>query len=373
MLENELVKQRALSEYGPWKISFCIICMNRLYHLKETLLKNLTNNTGYPGLEVLLLDYNSGDDMEQWVKNNLSDHIERGALVYYKTFDPLEFNHSHAKNMAFKLASGDIVCNINADNFTGNRFVYYIDEVFRTNKKVFMRPLGLHPGVAGVVCVNKADFLQVGGFDERMSVYGWEDVDFRNRLRLAGVEEWKIREKFYLDAIGHEEKYDRQKLLSRIKAAYVSEANPVNAVTTKVLILFEDYRFKYGTVINNKRKGEQFEYLFDLEENYWTEGCWQKEGGDLKLQDEARDVVYDATIFDGCNIRLPDNNAGSVLLYHVTDEYVLNMISYFEMDYRNRTIMINNMERKAVAVNNGMFGQGRVFRNFNYEMKIDME
>ena len=74
---------------------------------------------GYEQLEFVLLDYNSQDGMEEWVKENLSQHISSGKVSYYKTFEPSSFKHSHAKNLALKLASNNIVCSIDfCEGFT---------------------------------------------------------------------------------------------------------------------------------------------------------------------------------------------------------------------------------------------------------------
>src|SRR5688500_144474 len=104
--------------------------MNRSHHLKQTFLKNIEDNIGYENLEFILLDYNSEDDMEEWVKENLLQHIASGKVVYYKTFEPLAFKHSHAKNLVFKLANNDILCSINADHFAGENFAHYVNESF---------------------------------------------------------------------------------------------------------------------------------------------------------------------------------------------------------------------------------------------------
>ncbi|MES1223251.1 MAG: glycosyltransferase family A protein, partial [Bacteroidota bacterium] len=244
---------------GEYKISFCITCKNRAHHLKKTLVKNILSNQDYSRLEIVLLDYNSMDGLEQWARNELSDYLPGNRVVYYKTFDPAVFNHSHSKNVAFKLATGDIICNINSDNFIGPGFAAYINCAFQKKKNVFLRPelrMGFASGTAGVVCLNKTDFLKIGGFDERMSVYGWEDVDFINRLTFSGLEDTNIEDVNYLDAIEHgiDEKYDMNKLLSKIHEIYVSSITPLDEPSSKLLILFKNKTFKFGTVINNLHK-----------------------------------------------------------------------------------------------------------------------
>jgi len=50
-------------KYKHFKISFCIVCMNRLHQLSQTLLQNIRDNEDYSELEFIVLDYNSNDGM----------------------------------------------------------------------------------------------------------------------------------------------------------------------------------------------------------------------------------------------------------------------------------------------------------------------
>ena len=118
-------------------ISLCTVCMNRLHHIKKTLPQNIEDNAAYPDLEFILLDYNSTDGLEEWVKNNMQEYIISGRLKYYKTSEPVFFDRSHSRNLMFKLAAGDILCNIDADNYTGLAFADYVNEMFYQKKNVY--------------------------------------------------------------------------------------------------------------------------------------------------------------------------------------------------------------------------------------------
>lgn len=59
--------------------------MNRLSHLQETLPKNIHDNYLLGDVEFVLLDYNSSDGLESWVKNDMKKYIDLGILSYYKT------------------------------------------------------------------------------------------------------------------------------------------------------------------------------------------------------------------------------------------------------------------------------------------------
>ena len=75
------------------KISFCIPCMGRLHHLQETLPKNIEESSSYDA-EFIVLDYNSSDGLERWMKGNMMSHIKSGKVVYYKTIEPKYFKMS---------------------------------------------------------------------------------------------------------------------------------------------------------------------------------------------------------------------------------------------------------------------------------------
>ena len=50
-----------------FKISFCTTCKERLRHLKQTLPKNIKDNSNYPFIEFVILDYNSQDGLGDWM------------------------------------------------------------------------------------------------------------------------------------------------------------------------------------------------------------------------------------------------------------------------------------------------------------------
>lgn len=367
-MENTLQKQAACAT-GTLKISFCVICMNRLAHLQETLLRNLLDNSSYPELELVLLDYNSQDEMESWAKQQLGTHMDSGRLVYYKTFEPQVFSHSHAKNLAFKLATGDIVCNVNADVFLGADFAVYLHQVFSSNPQAYVYPepgKRFAPGASGIVCVNRKDFLQVGGFDERMKVYGWEDRDFLNRLAFAGKEECHVVDTRFLKVIDHIDKYDKPKLRARIHDIYIDRQNPIQSLYSRVLILFKDHTFKFATIVNNAVKyadnpeparvlaSKMRLFQYELVENDWQTGIWQQEGAALAL------------LFNGEEQWRKMEGEAYASFYKISQEELLDSITYFEMDYHNRRVMLINEDERRVVVNDGTFGKGVVFKNFDY-------
>lgn len=163
--------------------------MNRLCHLKQTILKNIENSKSYSNVEFVLLDYNSNDGLEEWVKENLSEEISSGVVNFFKTSEPKYWIAAHAKNIAHKVASGDILINIDCDILIPARFCEFVNEAFSSGRRIVMAfdskdPYG-HDGCAGIVGALKSDFYSVNGYDENIYMgWGFDDMNYQFRVRM---------------------------------------------------------------------------------------------------------------------------------------------------------------------------------------------
>jgi predicted glycosyltransferase involved in capsule biosynthesis len=172
------------------KISFCTTCMGRLFHLRQTCPKNIEHASSYENAEFVLLDYGSNDGLEAWVENEMSNHIKSGRLSYYKTKDsPKYFVASHAKNIAHRLASGDILCNLDSDILIPDGFCQYIESVFKAKPNSIIafdsEDLYGNHGCAGMVISRREHFYSVNGYDEEIRIgWGYDDMNFQFRCRM---------------------------------------------------------------------------------------------------------------------------------------------------------------------------------------------
>lgn len=168
--------------------------MGRLHHLVETLPKNICWNLDYSNLEFVILDYNSPDGLGDWIKKYMINSINSGIVVYYKYFDSPYFRYSHSRNLLLRLASGNIVCNLDADNYTGKGFAGYIERKLRkidfiagpiiTSNNISPRSLdGITMGCFGRIAIRKDLVLSIGGYNEELEYWGFEDRDLYMRLR----------------------------------------------------------------------------------------------------------------------------------------------------------------------------------------------
>ncbi len=369
---------------NPAKISFCIICMNRLHHLQQTFLRNIQDNADYQDLQFILLDYNSQDGMDLWAKENLLDHIADGRVVYYKTFEPQAFSHSHAKNLAFRLADGDIVCNINADHFTGEGFGRYVNDTFTIDEDIVLTPIDFHKtkksftpskDVFGKVCVKKSNFLKVKGFDERMSNYGYEDYDFINRLEMLKVKRVIIEDLSFLKFITHddEERYAMQKAANNIHAIYIQHCSPA---LSKIILLYKDNWFEMGALVDNRSvdadkyiyayKSRNVKYESGENGTPWVKGHWKNDRDNLSIvfTEQSGNSFQVNIIVDNDQCILKNESKG-MQFHRLSNESIGNYISGISHTFPNRLIMEENLKEKIVEVNPDGFGNALVFKNFN--------
>ncbi len=170
------------------KLTFATTCMGRKEHLVQTLPTNLTTNR-YPNVEFLVLDYNSPDGLEDWIRQNYKCRLDHGLNFYREKTQPY-FQMAHAKNLAANLAEGDIVVNVDADQFIDADLGYHVVEALSDTRSIACPPpprRGAAPDTCGLIACHKANLMLLGGYDEQM-IYGWgvEDKDLVTRASMLG-------------------------------------------------------------------------------------------------------------------------------------------------------------------------------------------
>lgn len=242
------------------KISCFTTCMGRRHHLEETFLKNIKCNKDYPGAEFVLLDYNSNDQLGDWIQSEFYDYIKSGLLAYYRYTENDFFSYSHSKNLAARLCRGDIICNLDADNTTEENFLFYIEENMRTvdfmagcdyEDGVFIPIKGDH-GVTGRMAIRKKHFIEIGGYDETMVSWGYEDIDLFNRLHLTGLTFASIDPRF-LGCLAHE--------------------NEERVVNTEEKNIGRNMESTSGSLLNHRRKSHEMILNGKIIRNRGKFGC----------------------------------------------------------------------------------------------------
>jgi len=164
------------------KISLCTSCMGRGEDVKMTLIQNMKDNEDYPNVEFVLLNYGSRDDLNGWVRRSryLRKQIDKGKLLYLRTKEPKFFNFTHSRNITFRAASGTVVSNVDADNYTKQGFATFLNKCANEcPEKMLVRKIH---NIHGRVAFFKREFVDIlGGYDENMSGYGHEERDLTSR------------------------------------------------------------------------------------------------------------------------------------------------------------------------------------------------
>lgn len=189
-------------------VSFCTTCKGRAQHIEETLPANLRDN---PRARMVLVNYNSPDHLDAFIKKNHMSDVESGRLSVYRFTEPGPFRMAHAKNLAHRLAlmeGAEALVNMDADNFAGPDFDQYAAEQLAGGETFLwahMKKGEMRRGISGRIAVTRHAFVAAGGYDEVFSTWSPDDKDFNVRLRRLGFQASEIDPR-YLNAVNHNDR-----------------------------------------------------------------------------------------------------------------------------------------------------------------------
>ncbi len=341
-----------------FKISFCITCMNRLMHLKKTLpinIKNAFNDS--ENIEFILLDYNSTDGLSDWVKSTMIPEIENQKLKFFQTFEPESYHFSHSRNMAFTLATGDILVNIDADNFIGKGFAKLILDNMAEGfyMAVEEKQFGENnfKDALGRICVWKKDFLEIRGYDESMVGYGFDDADLKFRLKKNYLKLIPFSNPKFLKSIKHDNRnrVENESAYKNIVSIAVRHLNPFSS---EVFFFFENKLYEKATITDNLFGGgfsEKIEVLSGLNQliiEELSKGQWTQDGIYFRMDNHTQLSTNDTTLH----------------WFYQADKEVLTELVYTFSTLKNKNKYINNSVNQRSLVNSEGFGKGEVVKNF---------
>ena len=371
-------------------ISFCTVVMNRLHHLQETLPANMKMNSDYPRLEFVVLDYNSSDHVGEWLQRAMAEPLREGRLRYYRTDDPPHFDRAHSRNMAMRLASGEIVVNIDADNFAGEGFAWYLDAIFRKDRKIFSsmdvfdHELSAEKDIFGRIAMNKNDFESVSGFDECMHGYGFEDFDIIQRLKMNHGVLVPLDDPNFFKSIQHPEaeRYNNEAVSGKLPEVFIQHINPG---ISELIYLFNDGSLGMGRIVDRFRHfpfplprelyapeipRRLVDNRWGLEGRGWTKGSWKATGDCLRLEFEAGGVLHlPGSLRNPEALTTCDSAATSYQM--ITEPGMRERCSRFYSLYENLAKMEFNLTHRVIRPNQ-TFGVGTVVRNFNPSDRVTL-
>jgi hypothetical protein len=188
------------------KISFCITYMNRLGHLNVTFPHNLEVAKDFD-VEFVLLNYNSRDEVGGWIRDSYMPLIDAGRLVYIHESASSRFHGAKSKNLAHRGGSGDILVNLDADNFLGEEYCARLLKEFEDPNILLHAYSKLEEGDSngtwGRIAVTRDNFYRLGGYTECFEPYGYDDKNFIARAQGLGIRLVTIKGKRYAYCIEH--------------------------------------------------------------------------------------------------------------------------------------------------------------------------
>lgn len=227
------------------KLSFCITCMNRLWQIKETLPVNLRNNRyQHDDIEFIVADFGT-PGLPDWIHQNFRKELASGYLRY-RQFKHLDSWHaSIAKNISHHLGIGEIVVNLDCDNYTGPFGGQHIIKVFQNsgNDTIFHQWSGQdRDGTYGRISMKKTTFLSLGGYDESFLPMGYQDHDLILRHQglygekeMISYQKWKSKyphnqkyshlQEIYSNAIENDKEASTQNTNSSYKWGQMNQIN----------------------------------------------------------------------------------------------------------------------------------------------------
>jgi len=353
------------------KIAFCITCMNRLHHLQQTLEKNIQDNLLPDEVEFVLLDYNSTDGLDEWILKNMQQYIDSGILIYFKTFESEHYQRSHSRNMAFRLANADILCNLDADNFLGKGFAAFIIHEFSIHDNIFYTNNYSLNDTYGRVCVSNQDFFTVRGYNEALKGYGYEDNDFQNRLISQGLKPVSFHNPEFYRFVLHDDtdRISEEYLAKNTNMMYITYINPY---TSGIMLLYNNFTMERYTLADNSQV------------NFFTEFSKSEE----LFFDEGRRVVIKGNIIKGTwndndnTVNIQENGVeykiekglsmidfSDLIFYKVEDNELMVKIFVLLNSAINYQEACKQIKEKSI-INPEGFGMGIVYKNFDLSKEI---
>ncbi len=134
------------------------------------------------GLPVTVVDF----DCPEGTRTFLATHYPavRVAAVDHQP----EFNAAMAHNIGARNSTGDMILFLDCDVVLNAAFAKFLDETEFSDDEFFTCGLSVQD-LTGACLVARRRFERIGGYDEVITGWGYEDVDLYRRLEARGLQQ----------------------------------------------------------------------------------------------------------------------------------------------------------------------------------------
>lgn len=169
------------------RVSYCSTCKGRLWQLKRTLNPNLEALKNIDA-EWIILDVNCPNDVANILKDlpYAQEALSNGKLKVYRVDTEIQWSIPLAKNLAHTLGTGDILFNLDIDNFIGNSFAQI--DALQDEQFIWSATGNGVNGTMGRLGVPREAFWDIGGYNQDLFGAGADDINLAFRLKRMGFE-----------------------------------------------------------------------------------------------------------------------------------------------------------------------------------------
>ena len=165
-------------------ISLCTYAMDRTYHVMRSIplaLSALGDND-----ELIFVDYNDPHNIGQWVLS-LGDPRVKVIKVTDREF----YAPAYARNCAGTHATKDIMIFMDIDNFMNAGILKEARSMKGSEFAAYDHSHVDH--VSGFTVMWRRDFIDINGYDEALTGWGFEDISMIDALSIAGLKKKILR------------------------------------------------------------------------------------------------------------------------------------------------------------------------------------
>lgn len=166
-------------------VSYCTSCKGRLWQLLQTLPSNVKKLKEIDAEWIIFDNHCPDNTAEEILKFPLVRILfEQEKIKIFKLMNDYPFSMPLSKNLSHSQGIGNYLFNLDADNFITESF----KDLGSLRRNEFLWSASYADnGTMGRLGVKREDFYELQGYDLALYGAGYDDIDFKDRLLMKGL------------------------------------------------------------------------------------------------------------------------------------------------------------------------------------------